>query len=122
MTGVERRHTCPEPIAAAGSHRAASCDCSPWLSPVRGWRSRRPPRSPQTPRRLLLGVAKPDPAVFELALHRLGLPARDVLMVGDRGAWDGAAAASGITTLVLPPLQSAEDLRLHHVLDLALPR
>jgi FMN phosphatase YigB (HAD superfamily) len=40
-----------------------------------------------------LGLAKPDPAVFELALDRLGLPAREVLMVGDRGAWDGAAAA-----------------------------
>jgi FMN phosphatase YigB (HAD superfamily) len=42
-----------------------------------------------------VGVAKPDPAVFDIALRRLGLPAEEVLTVGDRGAWDGAAADSG---------------------------
>jgi FMN phosphatase YigB (HAD superfamily) len=68
-----------------------------------------------------VGLAKPDPAVFRLALERLGLPASDVLMVGDRGAWDGAAADVGITTLVLPTLRAVDDLRLHRVLDLALP-
>ena len=68
-----------------------------------------------------LGVAKPDPAIFRIALDRLGLPARDVLMVGDRGAWDGAATAVGITTLLLPPLATVDDTRLHHVLDLVLP-
>lgn len=68
-----------------------------------------------------LGVAKPDPAIFAVALDRLGLPAADVLMVGDRGAWDGAAADVGITTLVLPPLTSPAQERLHRVLDLVLP-
>ncbi|GIG38749.1 HAD family hydrolase [Cellulomonas phragmiteti] len=68
-----------------------------------------------------LGVAKPDPAIFRFALDRLGMPAQDVLMVGDRGAWDGAAAAIGITTLVLPPLTDAREARLHRVLDLVLP-
>lgn len=68
-----------------------------------------------------LGVAKPDPAIFRFALDRLGLPAREVLMVGDRGAWDGAAAAIGITTLVVPPLTTVGDARLHRVLDLVLP-
>lgn len=67
------------------------------------------------------GLAKPDPAVFLLALDRLGLSAEQVLMVGDRGAWDGAAADVGITTLILPPLNSIEDIRLDRVLDLVLP-
>lgn len=68
-----------------------------------------------------VGAAKPDPVIFEAGLERLGLPAEDVLMVGDRGAWDGAAAESGITTLVLPPLRSVDDLRLQRVLDLVQP-
>ncbi len=68
-----------------------------------------------------LGVAKPDPAIFRFALDRLGLGPEEVLMVGDRGAWDGGAAALGITTLVLPPLTSVDDARLHRVLDLVLP-
>ena len=68
-----------------------------------------------------LGVAKPDPAIFRFALDGLGLAPREVLMVGDRGAWDGAAAAIGITTLVLPPLTSVSEARLHRVLDLVLP-
>lgn len=68
-----------------------------------------------------LGVAKPDPAIFTAALDRLGLPAEQVLMVGDRGAWDGAAAELGITTLLLPPLRAADDLRLQRVLDLVMP-
>lgn len=69
-----------------------------------------------------LGVAKPDPAIFRAALDGLGLPPEDVLMVGDRGAWDGAAADVGVTTLVLPPLTTPGDRRLHRVLALALPR
>jgi FMN phosphatase YigB (HAD superfamily) len=68
-----------------------------------------------------VGVAKPDPAVFDIALQRLGLSAEDVLMVGDRGAWDGAAAATGIVTILLPPLKQVTDLRLHRVLHLAVP-
>ena len=68
-----------------------------------------------------LGVAKPDPAIFRTALDGLGLPACDVLMVGDRGAWDGAAVDVGVTTLLLPPLVDPADERLHRVLDLVLP-
>lgn len=67
------------------------------------------------------GVAKPDPAAFTTALRLLDLPARDVLMVGDRGGWDGAAADVGITTLVLPALTDPVQRRLHRVLDLAVP-
>jgi FMN phosphatase YigB (HAD superfamily) len=67
------------------------------------------------------GLVKPDPSVFALALTRLELPAQDVLMVGDRGSWDGGAADAGITTLLLPSLEVAGQRRLHHVLRLALP-
>lgn len=68
-----------------------------------------------------LGAVKPDPAAFTAALDRLALPAQDVLMVGDRGAWDGGAAAVGITTLLLPPLRDTGDRRLDRVVDLVLP-
>lgn len=68
-----------------------------------------------------LGVAKPDPAIYRYALEALDLSPHEVLMVGDRGAWDGAAAAVGITTLVLPPLTAVAEARLHRVLDLVLP-
>jgi FMN phosphatase YigB (HAD superfamily) len=69
-----------------------------------------------------VGAAKPDPRIFRAALDGLGVDAADALMVGDRGAWDGAAAAHGMTALVLPPLTTPGERRLHRVLDLALPR
>lgn len=68
-----------------------------------------------------LGVAKPAPTIFRAALDGLDMPASDVLMVGDRGGWDGAAVDVGITTLLLPPLTDPADERLHRVLDLVLP-
>jgi HAD superfamily hydrolase (TIGR01549 family) len=68
-----------------------------------------------------LGAAKPDPAIFRYALDQLGLHPTEVLMVGDRGAWDGGAAAIGITALVLPPLTHVADTRLDRVLDLVVP-
>jgi HAD superfamily hydrolase (TIGR01549 family) len=68
-----------------------------------------------------VGVAKPDPAIFMIALQRLDLAAESVLMVGDRGTHDGAASEVGMTTLLLPTLRAVDDLRLHRVLDLVLP-
>jgi FMN phosphatase YigB (HAD superfamily) len=50
------------------------------------------------------GWVKPDPAAFKLGLELLGLPASEVLMVGDRASRDGGAAAIGIATLILPPV------------------
>ena len=50
------------------------------------------------------GVQKPDPRLFERALQRSELPPERVLMVGDRSTHDGAAAESGLVTLLLPPL------------------
>ncbi|MFE7603889.1 HAD family hydrolase [Brachybacterium paraconglomeratum] len=67
------------------------------------------------------GLAKPDPAIFRAALDGLGVPASDVLMVGDRAGWDGAALDVGMTTLLLPPLKDPTEERLHRVLDLVLP-
>lgn len=69
-----------------------------------------------------VGAAKPDARIFRAALDGLGVAAADALMVGDRGAWDGAAAEHGMTALVLPPLTSPDERRLRRVLDLALPR
>jgi putative hydrolase of the HAD superfamily len=42
-----------------------------------------------------VGVAKPDPAIFALALARLGVEAREALFVGDSPEYDmrGAEAA-----------------------------
>lgn len=68
-----------------------------------------------------VGAAKPDAAIFQRALEQLGLPAADVLMVGDRGTHDGAAADHGITALVVPPLRSPDEHRLQRVLDLVAP-
>lgn len=68
-----------------------------------------------------VGFAKPDPRIFEIALDRLGLPAEEVLMVGDRAGWDGAATDLGMTTLLLPPLTDPGERRLHRVLQLLTP-
>lgn len=55
-----------------------------------------------------LGVVKPDPAIFTAALGLLGLPAAEVLMVGDSWLDDGGAAALGIRTLLLPRTDGPE--------------
>ena len=65
-----------------------------------------------------VGVAKPDRQIFEIALQRLGPSAAQVLMVADRGGWDGAATELGMTTLLLPPLTHPSERRLHRVLRL----
>ena len=61
------------------------------------------------------GVQKPDPAIFEIALEKLGTTAQETLMVGDRASHDGAAVAMGIATLLLPPLTDIHQARLHLV-------
>ncbi|SDE17426.1 haloacid dehalogenase superfamily, subfamily IA, variant 3 with third motif having DD or ED [Blastococcus fimeti] len=63
-----------------------------------------------------LGRQKPDPWMFRRTLEALGVGAHDALMVGDRSRPDGAAVEEGITTLLLPPLRSVADRRLHKVL------
>jgi HAD superfamily hydrolase (TIGR01509 family) len=49
-----------------------------------------------------VGMVKPDPAIFGLALERLGRPASQALMVGDSAHADVGGAALGIRTLILP--------------------
>lgn len=49
-----------------------------------------------------VGVVKPEPEIFRLALEILDLPASEVLMVGDSWRDDAGAAALGIRTLILP--------------------
>lgn len=68
-----------------------------------------------------LGVAKPDPTVFRAALDKMMLPAEQVLMVADRGGHDCAATDVGITTLLVPPPTTVDDLRLQGVADLVQP-
>jgi FMN phosphatase YigB (HAD superfamily) len=61
------------------------------------------------------GVQKLQPEMFQIALEGLNLPASQVLMVGDRAAYDGAAVGEGMVTLLLPTLRSITDCRLHLV-------
>jgi FMN phosphatase YigB (HAD superfamily) len=49
-----------------------------------------------------VGFVKPDPRIFEAVLAALGLPAREVLMVGDNAHDDGGGAHLGMRTLILP--------------------
>jgi HAD superfamily hydrolase (TIGR01493 family) len=48
------------------------------------------------------GAVKPDPAIFRVALDRLGADPWRTLMVGDNAHDDGGATVLGIRTLVLP--------------------
>lgn len=61
------------------------------------------------------GIQKPDPAIFELMLKELDTPAEQTLMVGDRFTRDGAAAAVGMPTLLVPALTDHEKRQLHLV-------
>jgi len=61
------------------------------------------------------GIQKPDPAIFRLALDRLGVRAEHTLMVGDRPSRDGVAVEVGIPTLLVPQLIDPEQRRLHLV-------
>jgi FMN phosphatase YigB (HAD superfamily) len=64
------------------------------------------------------GYQKPDARIFQLALNRLEATSSEALMVGDRSSRDGGAASVGITTMILPPLQTLLDRGLRTVLDL----
>lgn len=53
----------------------------------------------------LVGVRKPDPAIFRLALERLGVAAGEAAFVGDSYAHDALAArAAGMRAVLLDPL------------------
>jgi len=72
----------------------------------------------------VVGVAKPDPAIFRLALERLGADAAHTLHVGDTPAADvvGARAAGLHPVLVDPYDHHAHDaatVRVRHLADVA---
>lgn len=48
-----------------------------------------------------VGCRKPDPAIFEIALERMGVGARRAVHVGDLPEADGAASRVGMTPLII---------------------
>lgn len=52
-----------------------------------------------------VGAAKPDSAIFQYALERLGASPQQAAMIGDDPVNDGAARAMGVRTLILPQPQ-----------------
>lgn len=55
-----------------------------------------------------VGVVKPDPRIFEIALQRLGVRADDAVMVGDSEENDGPARHLGCDFILVDPLPVAE--------------
>lgn len=64
-----------------------------------------------------VGLAKPDPAIFTTALRDLDTHASQSLMVGDTWDQDGAAAAVGMSALILP-VKDQPSKGLQAVLDI----
>ena len=53
----------------------------------------------------LVGLSKPDPAIFRHALERLGVEPREAVFVGDSYAHDALAArAAGLAAVLIDPL------------------
>lgn len=50
-----------------------------------------------------VGAMKPDPAIFRVALRKLGVPAEQTLMVGDSADADGAARDLGCAFALVEP-------------------
>jgi HAD superfamily hydrolase (TIGR01509 family) len=55
-----------------------------------------------------VGAVKPDAAIFETALTRLGVDAERAVMVGDSDEADGGARAVGCGFVLVDPLPTAE--------------
>jgi HAD superfamily hydrolase (TIGR01509 family) len=55
-----------------------------------------------------VGAIKPDAAIFEAALTRLGVAAADAVMVGDSDEADGGARAIGCGFVLVDPLPTVE--------------
>ena len=55
-----------------------------------------------------VGAVKPDPAIFQTTLDRLGVAGEHALMVGDSDEADGGARASGCGFALVDPLPTAE--------------
>jgi HAD superfamily hydrolase (TIGR01509 family) len=55
-----------------------------------------------------VGAVKPDPAIFEAALTKLGVAAQDAVMVGDSEEADGGARAVGCGFSLVDPLPTTQ--------------
>jgi FMN phosphatase YigB (HAD superfamily) len=55
-----------------------------------------------------VGAIKPNAAIFETALTRLGAPAEHAVMVGDSDEADGGARAIGCGFVLVDPLPTTE--------------
>lgn len=55
-----------------------------------------------------VGAVKPNPAIFQTALDRLGVTAGSAVMVGDSEEADGGALAVGCRFILVDPLPTAE--------------
>jgi FMN phosphatase YigB (HAD superfamily) len=55
-----------------------------------------------------VGVVKPDAAIFETALARLGVDAAHAVMVGDSDEADGGASAVGCGFILVDPLPTSQ--------------
>jgi putative hydrolase of the HAD superfamily len=68
----------------------------------------------------VVGVAKPDPRIFELALDSLDVPAESTMHVGDTpGADVDGARAAGVHPVLLDPFELHTDLDVERVGSLA---
>jgi putative hydrolase of the HAD superfamily len=66
-----------------------------------------------------VGVAKPDPAIFELAIQEVGVAADDVVHVGDSVRFDvDGARSAGIRPLHFDPLHVCDDSTHDHIASL----
>jgi putative hydrolase of the HAD superfamily len=66
----------------------------------------------------VVGVAKPDPRIFDFALPALGLDPVEVIYVGDSVKYDvRAAQAAGMTPLHFDPFGVCEESDHFHVAD-----
>jgi putative hydrolase of the HAD superfamily len=64
----------------------------------------------------VVGVAKPDPSIFDFALPSLGLDPSDVIYVGDSVKYDiRSAEAAGMTPLHFDPLELCEETDHLHI-------
>ena len=68
----------------------------------------------------VVGVAKPDPRIFEMALERLGVPAARAIHVGDTPAADvDGACAAGVRPVLIDPYDFHAQLEVDRVPSLA---
>jgi putative hydrolase of the HAD superfamily len=67
----------------------------------------------------IVGVSKPDPAIFASALGQLGVPADRVAYVGDSIRYDvGGARAAGLVPVLLDPYTASNGDDHHHIRSL----